>query len=241
MTERTVGILQPGYLPWLGFFEQVYRSDIFVFYDDVQYDKEGWRNRNRIKTAQGIHWLSVPVQTKGRELQTVRDAEIDNRTDWRSKHLISLQQNYAKAPFYAQYADFLNSVYTREWRWLIDLDMELIHGITKFLGMERDFRFSSDLGIKGERVERLVAICQHLGATCFYEGAAGRNYMDESQFVPHNIRLEFQQYPHPVYHQQHKKAGFLPYLSVIDLLLNHGADSLAVLTHQIEIDPAGRA
>jgi hypothetical protein len=98
-----LGILQPGYLPWLGFFEQMYRSDIFVVYDDVQYDKNGWRNRNRIKTTQGVQWLTVPVHVKHRESPLVNDIIIDNKVNWKRKHLTSIKQNYSKAPFFRSY------------------------------------------------------------------------------------------------------------------------------------------
>lgn len=96
---RVAGILQPGYLPWLGFFDQLFRSDVFVIYDDVQYDKNGWRNRNRIKTPQGPLWLTVPVLTKGKSGQLVCETMINNNENWRVKHLNAIQSNYAKAPF----------------------------------------------------------------------------------------------------------------------------------------------
>jgi hypothetical protein len=95
-----IGILQPGYLPWLGFFEQMYRSDVFVIYDDVQYDKEGWRNRNRIKTSKGIQWLTVPVVIKFEEHPLINEIKINNTVNWRKKHLSSINQNYSKASFF---------------------------------------------------------------------------------------------------------------------------------------------
>src|SRR5579859_970571 len=100
---RTIGILQPGYLPWLGFFEQVYRSQLFVIYDDVQYDKHSWRNRNRIKTAQGPQWLTVPVLISGKNRPLVKNVEIDNSSNWRVKHRTSIRQNYSKAAYFEQY------------------------------------------------------------------------------------------------------------------------------------------
>ena len=102
MTKRVAVVLQPSYLPWLGYFAQLHRCDVFVIYDDVQFDKHGWRNRNRIKTAQGAQWLTVPVLTTGQNRPTNRDIGIDNKQPWRKKHLAALQQNYARAPYFAQ-------------------------------------------------------------------------------------------------------------------------------------------
>ena len=103
-----VGILQPGYLPWLGFFEQMYRSDVFVLYDDVQYDKHGWRNRNRIKSPNGVQWLTVPVLIKGQGKPEIRDVRINKAERWQKKHIRTIEQNYRKAPFYDEYFGWSN-------------------------------------------------------------------------------------------------------------------------------------
>ena len=224
-----IGILQPGYLPWLGFFEQVYRSDVFVLYDDVQYDKNGWRNRNRIKTPAGNQWLTVPVCYRFSERPQVKDVRVNNATPWSRKHWRALEMNYAKAPFLDAYRPFFEETYTHDWELLIDLDLHLIFGLTEALGMDTGkFVRSSSLAIAGDRLERLVRICDHFGADVFYEGAAGSSYIDESVFKSHGIRVEYQHYEHPTYRQLHGE--FVPYLSVVDLLLNHGSESLRILT-----------
>lgn len=227
--SRTIVILQPGYLPWLGFFDQMYKSDLFVVYDDVQFDKEGWRNRNRIKTAQGWTWVTVPVLLSGKDKPLVKDVLIDNKKNWPRKHLQTIRQNYSKAPFFEKYFSLFEDIYVQSWKYLIDLDMALIRLIMSQLGLERDLVFSSKLGIAGESTERLVAICKHLGATRFYEGAAGQDYLDESLFEAQNITVDYQDYDHPVYEQRYGE--FVPYLSVIDLLFNHGEDSLDILVN----------
>lgn len=233
MSDRTIVILQPGYLPWLGFFEQLYQSDVFVVYDDVQYDKNGWRNRNRIKTAQGWQWLTVPVLLKGQHTPIIKDIRIHNSVPWSSKHMEAIRQNYSKAPFFKEYFPALETLYQRPWEWLIELDMHFILLFAELLGLKREFRFASELGVTGGKTERLVFICRHLEGTRFYEGAAGQNYIDEALFAQHQVKLNYQRYDHPHYRQLHGE--FIPYMSIIDLLFNHGAESLAVLTHASEV------
>jgi len=224
-----IGILQPGYLPWLGFFEQLYRSDVFVMYDDVQYDKQSWRNRNRIKTASGVQWITVPVLSKFRDAPCICDVRIDNKINWRKKHLRAIQLNYAKAPYYKKYIDIFEEAYLREWEYLVDVDLYFIEQLANCLGMnDKYIARSSSLNIQGDRLERLVQICQLFQADIFYEGAAGRNYVDEDYFRQHGISVQYQDYQHPVYSQLYGE--FIPYLSVIDLLFNHGEDSLNILT-----------
>ena len=116
---KVIGILQPGYLPWLGFFEQIHRSDIFVIYDDVKFDKNGWRNRNRIKTAQGAQLLTVPVYSGSGQNMTILDTKIDNKTDWKKKHLSSLNRNYSKAKYYKRYIGIFEEAYSKDWEKII--------------------------------------------------------------------------------------------------------------------------
>lgn len=223
------GILQPGYLPWLGFFEQLSRSDVFVLYDDVQYDKNGWRNRNRIKNSGGPLWLTVPVFAEHSSRAAINEVRIDNSSDWKRKHLLSIRQSYTRAPFFKDYIGLLEEVYDRPWEKLADLDIHLIRRLAEVLGLGRKrILLASSLGVSGKRVERLIRICQHVGADVFYEGAAGRDYLRPEDFSAQGIRLEFQDYRHPVYPQLHGK--FVPYLSVVDLLFNCGPRSLDILT-----------
>lgn len=223
-----IGILQPGYLPWLGFFEQLYRSDLFVIYDDVQYDKQGWRNRNRIKTVNGVQWLTVPVRHASAEHQLILEVRIDNRLNWRKKHLESIRQSYVKAPFFEKYFTIFEEAYSRDWEYLIDLDLYFIEKLAHALGiLEKPLIRSSALDIKGGRIDRLIKICNYFNAATFYEGAAGSNYIDQEEFIKKGITVVFQDYVHPVYPQMH--GGFIPYLSLTDLLFNCGDQSLEIL------------
>jgi hypothetical protein len=224
-----IGILQPGYLPWLGFFEQMYRSDVFVIYDDVQYDKEGWRNRNRIKTANGAQWLTVPVLVKFEEHPLISGVTVDNQTNWRKKHFLSIRQNYSKAIFFKEYIGIFEEAYSKEWKHLIDIDMYFMRALADSLGMkEKKIVLSSTLSVGGDRLARLISICKLFNADTFYEGAAGKDYIDDKVFAENGIKIEYQNYQHPTYKQLY--GDFIPYLSVIDLIFNHGKESLSILS-----------
>jgi WbqC-like protein family len=225
-TKRIV-VLQPSYLPWLGYFDQLYKSDVFVLYDDVQYDKHGWRNRNRIKTGTGPLWLTVPVLTHGQGLPTNRDARIDTRQPWARKHLQALRVNYAKAPAFEEVFGALEPVLGRPWTHLIDLNRAVLEMLCRLLGLTRLILLSSELDVPGQKSERLIGLCRALGAGRYLTGDAASDYLDETQFAAHDIRVEYHHYRHPVYAQLHGE--FVPYLSVVDLLMNHGRESLGVL------------
>ena len=224
---RTVVVLQPSYLPWLGYFDQLYKSDVFVLYDDVQYDKHGWRNRNQIKTPSGPQWLTVPVLTHAQRKPTNLDVQIDSRQPWGRKHLQALRVHYAKAPAFAEVFPRLEAVLCQQWRRLLDVNYAALEGVCELLGLKRDIRFSSQLGIPGEKTERLIRICKAFGAETYLTGDAAKNYLDESQFAANGIRLEYHHYRHPIYRQLYGE--FVPYLSIVDLLMNHGRESLEVL------------
>jgi hypothetical protein len=229
-----VVILQPSYLPWLGYFDQLYKSDVFVMYDDVQYDKHGWRNRNRIKTPRGAEWLTVPVLTRGQHQPTNREVQIDARVPWRRKHLQALRQHYGKAPAFEAVFPPLEALLAPEWELLLDLNLACLQTLCDLLGLKRDIRLSSELNIPGSKTERLVAICKLLGADAYLTGDAARGYLDEVQFAEAGIRLEYHHYRHPTYLQLH--GDWIPHLSVVDLLMNHGRGSLDIL-----VDRQGQA
>jgi hypothetical protein len=220
-------VLQPGYIPWLGFFDQLRRADVFVYYDDVQYDKHGWRNRNRIKTQAGPLWLTVPVRHSGLGSPRILDIEIDPRTPWPRKHVATIRQSYAGAPFLGQYLPAFEELLHRRWDRLVDLDIAVVGLMAGWLGLTRRIERSSALNIAGEKSERLLNICRHLSASTYLSGAAARDYLDVPLFEQMGVRVEWQQFQHPVYPQQH--GAFIPYLSALDLILNCGTDAHDVL------------
>jgi hypothetical protein len=229
-----LAVLQPSYLPWLGYFDQIDRVDVFVFYDDVQYDKNGWRNRNRIKGPNGPVWLTVPAKHSGRGLQPICEVEIDQQPGWQTKHLRSISQFYAKAPYRQAYMPELEDLLGRNWVKLVDLDIALVGTIMRWLGLHAEVVRASTLGIEGERNDRLIRICRHFGANHYLSGNAAKVYVDLDAFAATGIRVEWQDYAHPTYPQLHGE--FVSHLSVLDLLMNAGPESLAILRRGRPID-----
>lgn len=239
LDERTMGlltsgiksmrvtILQPSYLPWLGFFEQMHRSDQFVLYDDVQFTRRDWRNRNRIRVQEGSVWLTVPVIQKNKYEQSLLETKIDNSTSWKRKHLKSIRCNYSKTPFFDLYFPWCEKTFNREWNFLLDLSLETIQYLKGELKINTPLLRSSELGGSGNKSERLISICKQLGATQYLSGESARNYISEKDFSDQGIELEYQNYQHPEYPQRYE--GFVPFLSTIDLLFNCGDKSMRFL------------
>lgn len=235
-----IGAIQPGYIPWLGYFDQIAHCDLFIIYDDLPYAKNSWRNRNRIKTPLGALWLSVPVVNEGLSRKTIREVEIREHGDWRQRHWRSIQVNYSRAPHFAAYREFFERVYARQWRFLVDLDIEILSYLLGVLGIETRVIRSSEEGLEAaflrsragvtDPTERIAFLCERLGADRFLEGALGRTFLKPDRLAARGISLEFHDYAHPRYRQLFPP--FIPYLSVIDLLLNHGDQSLDILTGQ---------
>jgi WbqC-like protein family len=216
----TLVVLQPSYLPWLGYFDQMSKADVFVWYDDVQYDKHGWRNRNRIKSPKGPLWLTVPVLHKGRALQPIDAVEIDNRLSWSRKHLRSLEQLYARAPFAGDVLPRLAEMLLRPWQRLVDLDIATTEWLASEFAIETPRYRASQMGVEGDRNTRLINFCRHFKATRYISGDAARAYLDVAQFAAAGIEVVWHAYQHPQYPQLHGE--FIPYLSALDLLLNTG-------------------
>jgi hypothetical protein len=213
-------VLQPSYLPWLGYFDQMSKADVFVWYDDVQFDKHGWRNRNRIKGPKGPLWLTVPVRHKGRTHQSINTVEIDNEKSWRRKHLLSVEQLYARAPFYAAAIPRLAHILNQQWGRLVDLSIATTEWLANEFVIGTPLYRASQLGIEGDRSGRLINFCRHFQATHYISGDAAREYLDVSQFSAAGIEVVWHSYQHPQYPQLH--GDFVPYLSALDLLLNVG-------------------
>jgi WbqC-like protein family len=225
-----VVILQPSYLPWLGFFDQLHRCDCFVIYDDVQYTRRDWRNRNRILTPQGLQWLTVPVLNKGRYHQSIAEAAIDYSQHWIRKHLNAMKLGYQHARFFADYYPTIEQILTQAPNLLLDLNLRLIRQIAAWLGITTPLIYASQLQATGSSTARLVDICRKLNATHYLTGNAANAYLDLTAFEIANIVVEYQNYQHPVYTQLSRE--FIPWLSIVDLLFNHGRDSLAILAGQ---------
>lgn len=226
-SEKTVAVLQPGYLPWLGFFDQLARSDVFVVYDDVQFDKHGWRNRNRIKSPSGPRWLTVPVLHTGKNSPSNHSVEIDNSQPWARRQVGSIRQFYSDAAFLPQYISELEELLHRKWTLLVDLDLAVLALLCRWLDLSTTIVRSSELGIQGGQSDRLVNLCLHFGARRYLSGTAARDYLVTSLFEGRGIEVIWQDYHHPVYTQLH--GPFISHLSTLDLLLNCGDQSRSIL------------
>lgn len=221
-----VAIHQPQYLPWLGYFDKIERCDTFVFLDNVQFKKNEWQNRNKIKTADKWQWLSVPVIHKFP--QNINQVEVNNTVQWGKKHLNALITNYSKSPFFKEHIEFFEGTYGREWRFLSDINIHLIHYLVKALGISgKKLELASRYELRDGRTERLVDLCHRLGAENYLSGKDGAKYLDVKEFEKRGMKVIFQDYKHPSYPQLF--GGFEPCLSVIDLLFNCGPESLSIL------------
>lgn len=227
-----LSVHQPQYLPWLGYFEKIAKSDCFVFLDCVQYKHREFQNRNQIRTPGGRLWLSVPVITKGNHQQLISEVLIDNSGSWQKKHWHSIVSAYGKAEYFDQHADFFQQVYLKtQWLRLTELNVFIIEYLLKQLEIKTPIQFESKIGTTKTSTERIIELCKKLNADTYLSGAGGKDYMDEARFSQENIKLQYQQYVHSIYVQQHmaEKKDFLPYMSIIDLLFNQGPASKNIL------------
>jgi len=223
-----ISVHQPQYLPWLGYFHKIYNSDAFVFLDNVQYKTREYQNRNRIRTANGWIWLTVPVIRPEHSYPNISSVRIDNARDWRRQHWKSLALNYGKAPFFKKYSDFFEDLYRKDWDALIDLNMYTVREIMRLLNIEKPVYLESQLDIKTTNTKRIIDICRALKGDIYLSGAGGKEYLDERSFTLSGIRLTYQDFKHPEYKQRHEP--FVPFMSAVDLLFNHGGNALKILT-----------
>ena len=218
-----IGALQPGYLPWLGFFEQVYRVEKFVIYDDVQFTKQDWRTRNRIKTSNGVLWLTVP--THGHQTDMINEVTIANEQKWAARYLSAIRHAYGKAEHYQWLFPELETILSKHCDFLVDLDVQLIEMLLRKVGITAEIILASDLCIQEpDKNLKIIRTIKTLRGDYFYEGQAGKDFVDTNLFEKNEITVEFQHYQHPVYSQLWGE--FVPNLSAIDLLFNCGPESL---------------
>jgi hypothetical protein len=226
-----ISVHQPQYIPWLGYFHKILKSDCFVFLDDVQYKTREFQNRNKIRTKDGWIWLTVPVVSKGKGRQKISDVRIDNSFHWRKEHLESLKTFYGRSDYFNDNIDFFDTLYSKEWEKLSELNVAIIEYVLIKLDIKTPVYFESALDIKGTKTDRIIEICAKLKADTYLSGAGGREYLEEDKFRESRIKLEYQNFNHPVYSQQFMKdkCDFLPFMSVLDLLFNEGTKSKEIL------------
>ena len=218
---------QPVYLPWLGLFHKIALADAFVSFNGVQYLPRDWNSRNKIKTANGPTWLTVPVLRHGYREKTIREIEINNQEQWRRKHWNSLCLAYGKAPYFQQYAPFFEEVYKKDWQYLTELDEYLLGWFLETLGIRTAVLNAADFTFQGVKSDLVLDMCHQLKASVYIFGALGREYADVNAFEAAGVQPIFQEYQHPVYPQLH--GNFQSHLSIVDLLFNCGDRSMEVL------------
>jgi hypothetical protein len=221
-----VVILQPSYIPWRGYFDQIRRAGLFIFYDDVQYDKHGWRNRNQIKTHQGKRWLTIPVHTKGvTQGVPIKDVRIDWSKPWAKSHQKSIAISYAQSPYFKEYLPLLESIYQRRDEFLANFTIETSILLARELGFTstRFMRSSELTNLDGQKTDRVISVLKQVGATHYICGPSASSYMEPKKFAEAGITFEYMQYKYPEYSQLYPP--YDPYVSIFDLLFMAGKNS----------------
>jgi hypothetical protein len=219
-------VLQPSYIPWRGYFHQIRKADVFVFYDDVQYDKHGWRNRNCVKSQKGAQWLTIPVRSGGcvTEGTPIHDIRIDWNRRWNTDHWKTLTQLYGKASFFHRYAGDLERFYQSRPERLVDLTIPLTEYLAGALGISHvRFLKSSDFRLHGNKNDRLLDLLNQVGATHYISGPSARSYLDADRFARAGITIEFMKYDYPEYPQRFPP--FISQVSILDLLFMAGDEA----------------
>lgn len=218
-------ILQPNYLPWMGYFGMIDIADVFVFYDDVQFSRQSWQQRNKIKSQNGNQiWLTIPIVRKfGQNINQVR---INKTLNWTRKHWGSLCQSYRKTPYFKSYKKEIENIYQESWDYLSDLNILIIKKISELLGgnIPKFVRSSELQNIKGKKTDRLLSILEKIEANEYISGPAAKDYIETEKFKEKDIKLYWFEYQHPIYPQVGKE--FIFYLSTIDLLFNTGDEAI---------------
>jgi len=224
-----LAISQPTYLPWLGYFDLIDQVDAFVILDSVQFEKQSWQQRNRIKTPTGLQWLTVPVVLRGRFGQSIQEVEIRD-CEFTRKHLRAIELNYRRAPFFEQYfQELVPRLVCAAGSRLLDLNVGLIQWFMAALGIRTPLFFSSHLHLPGKRMELLANICAYLGATVYISPLGSAEYLlpEIHLLKSRSMEVRFQNYDHPRYRQMFPP--FVPFASILDLIFNEGECALKIV------------
>jgi len=221
---KKVAILQSNYVPWKGYFDLINSVDEFVIYDTAQYTKNDWRNRNKIKTGQGISWLTVPVAAKGKSDQKIDEAVVSDQR-WRKKHWSAISQSYSKCKFFNDYKHYFEKIFLEGLEnKLSDINFRFMKLINEILGVTTKIHWSSDFELSIGKTDRLVNICCDLNAKIYLSGPSAKDYLDENLFEQEGMGVEWMDYSgYPEYEQQH--GPFEHGVTVLDLIFNEGPNS----------------
>lgn len=222
---KRIAILQSNYIPWKGYFDIINSVDEFVIYDDVQFTRRDWRNRNIIKTKNGLKWLTIPVEVKGRYKQTIKETKVADKR-WANKHWKTIKHNYSASPFFSNYCLKVEDSFTHaeDKDFLSDINLLFIKLINSMLGIDTVLSTSSDYHTSGDKTDRLISICRQAGANRYLTGPSAIEYIDQQRFEKKGIAVEWANYSdYPEYNQLY--GPFEHYVSIIDLLFNTGKDA----------------
>ncbi|MFA7232451.1 MAG: WbqC family protein [Victivallaceae bacterium] len=221
---KKIAILQSNYIPWKGYFDIINSVDEFILLDEVQYTKNDWRNRNKIKTPNGLSWLSIPVSKSGHLHKKINEVTVTDRR-WNTKHCSTIVQYYSKTAHFAEYREWLEKMYLdNALEYLSDINYFFINAICTELGIKTKIAKSSEYEMAGEKNERLINFCQQAGATEYLSGPAAKNYLDEEKFMNAGIKVSWMDYSgYPEYEQLYPP--FEHGATVLDLILNTGKDA----------------
>jgi hypothetical protein len=228
---KKVAILQSNYIPWKGYFDMIADVDEFILYDDMQYTRRDWRNRNQIKTPQGVQWLTVPVQVKGRYDQKIRETRIDGGTQWAEAHWKTLEQNYRRSAHFDEVAAWLKPIYLdMEHCLLSQLNRTLLEAVCGYIGIRTKLSWSWEFQLAEGKTERLADLCVQAGATEYVSGPSARDYIDEAVFAARHIQVSWFDYAdYPEYPQQW--GAFTHGVTILDLLFNCGREAHRYMKH----------
>jgi len=219
-----ITIHQPECLPWMGFFSKLKQVDKVVLLDNVQFKKGYFENRNRVRTKDGWQYINIPVLTKGRHKQNIKDVEISyNDPKWRDVAYKGFFYNYSKAPYWKEHAAFIEELFKKDFRFIMDFNLMAIEYLNNALGLTCELVMASSLGVEGKGPQFLVDICKSVGASAYLSGASGRSYIPDGFFKNNGIEITFQDFKHPVYKQQYP--NFVDGMTIFDLLLNCGSEA----------------
>lgn len=218
---------QPSYLPWLGLFHKIAISDEYIYLDTVQYEKNSFINRNKIVAGNDVILLTVPVNHKNHLSKTIEQLTINNNIDWRKKHWNSLYFNYKSSPYFYKYADFFEDTYKRDWAYLSELAFYMLKWFLDELGIDTSVKKASECNFEGRKSDLILDMSLKSNADIYVFGEMGKEYVNEAKFNEYYVTPFFQKYNHPIYKQRSEE--FKPYMSIVDLLFNEGANSLDIL------------
>jgi len=224
-----VSIMQPTFLPWLGYFHLMVKSDLFILLDDVQFEKRSWQQRNKILINKKEGYLTIPTISKSRFNQKINEVIMDNDQQWKIKHIKTLKNNYSKHEYFDETFSIINAIYQNNYEKLLDLNVNFIKSVLNFLSIETKIIFSSQFNLSSSKENRILELCKIIKAKKYISPIGSKIYLKDGEiFKKNNIELEYIDYQYKVYKQK-KIEKFVPRLSVIDAMFNLGKNTIEIL------------